>query len=316
MPAAVTVGNLWKRYQGVDALRGVTFEIGTGEVFGLLGPNGAGKTTALECLVGLREPDAGEINICGFDARRQLPEVKQRIGVMPQSTSLQDKITPREALRLFGSFYRRQEDVPSLLQRFALTAKADARFDTLSGGQRQRLALALALVNRPDLVMLDEPTAGLDPQARRELMDFIGRMKKDGCTVLFTTHDLAEAELLCDRVAIMDRGAIVATGAPRELVRRTAGRHRVTLATSDPLPPDRVAALAGVCDVDFGRGGHGRAGFQTNDVTATLEALTRLLRETKAGLLELRISRASLEDVFLGLTRGEKPDGTPGSGSA
>src|SRR3954462_6129597 len=228
MPAKVIVRDLRKRYDRVEAVRGVSFTIEAGEIFGLLGPNGAGKTTTVECLIGLREPDAGDLEVCGLDARRYPQEVKQKIGVALQSTSLQDKITPREALRLFSSFYPQRAKPDELLQRMALTDKADARFDTLSGGQRQRLALALAFVNRPELIFLDEPTTGLDPQARRELHGVIAQMKRDGYTVLFTTHYLDEAEELCDRVAIIDRGRIVATGAPRELIAQSKALQSVT----------------------------------------------------------------------------------------
>ena len=193
MADKVVVRDLWKRYGTTEAVRGVSFAIRAGEIFGLLGPNGAGKTSTLECLLGLRDVDAGDVEVGGLDARKFPREVKQKIGVALQSTSLQDKITPREALRLFGSFYPRRIAPEKLLERFALTEKADAPFDSLSGGQRQRLALALAFVNEPELVILDEPTTGLDPQARRELHDEILRMKRDGYTVLITTHYLEEA---------------------------------------------------------------------------------------------------------------------------
>jgi ABC-2 type transport system ATP-binding protein len=306
MPAKVTVRDLRKRYDGVEAVRGVSFAIEEGEIFGLLGPNGAGKTTTVECLVGLREPDAGELHVCGLDARRHPREVKQKIGVALQSTSLQDKITPREALRLFASFYRRHEDVAALLARFALTEKADARFDTLSGGQRQRLALALAFVNRPELVFLDEPTTGLDPQARRELHDAIAGMKRDGYTVLFTTHYLDEAEALCDRVAIIDGGRIVATGTPRELITQAAGLQAVTLTTARPLARERIAALPGVREVQAGTDERGPVRFQTDDATASLAALTGWLQAERIELLDLHVRKASLEDVFLRLTRSDE----------
>jgi ABC-2 type transport system ATP-binding protein len=300
MSAHVAVRDLRKSYDGVEAVRGVSFAIEPGEIFGLLGPNGAGKTTTVECVVGLREADAGELEVCGLDARRNPREVKQKIGVALQTTSLQDKITPREALRLFGSFYREREAPEVLLERFALQEKADARFDTLSGGQRQRLALALAFVNRPRLVLLDEPTTGLDPQSRRELHAAIRRMKHDGYTVLFTTHYLDEAEALCDRVAIIDHGRIVATGTPRELIAQSQGRQSVTLATRQPLPLERLAALPGV--EEMGVVG-ATARFQTANATATLAALAALLQETRAEVLELQVRKASLEDVFLNLTR-------------
>jgi ABC-2 type transport system ATP-binding protein len=189
MPAKVIVRDLKKHYDGVEAARGVSFDIEDGEIFGLIGPNGAGKTTTLECVIGLREPDSGRIEICGIDARQHPFDVKEKIGAALQTTSLQDKITPREALALFASFYRQRTVAAELLERFGLTAKADAPFDTLSGGQRQRLALALAFVNRPELVFLDEPTSALDAQSRRDLHREILRMKADGHTVLLTTHD-------------------------------------------------------------------------------------------------------------------------------
>jgi ABC-2 type transport system ATP-binding protein len=311
MAAHVVVRDLRKAYGGVVAVRGVSFEIQAGEIFGLLGPNGAGKTTTVECIVGLREPDAGELHVCGLDARRRPRDVKQKIGVALQSTALQDKITPREALQLFGAFYDDRVAPQKLLERFALTDKADARVDTLSGGQRQRLALALAFVNRPELVLLDEPTTGLDPQARRELHAAILRMKQDGCTVLFTTHYLDEAEELCDRVAIIDRGAIVATGTPRELVARSQGMQTVTLATSAPIEPERLAALPGVANVAARQGdpARGTVTLQTADALATLGGLTRLLSEKHAELLELHVRKASLEDVFLQLTRAGEDGG-------
>ena len=303
MPAHVVVRDLRKSYDGVEAVRGVSFTIEPGEIFGLLGPNGAGKTTTVECLVGLREPDAGELEVCGLDARRSLNEVKQKIGVALQSTSLQDKITPREALRLFGSFYRNRLEPEALIKRFALEEKADARFDTLSGGQRQRLALALAFVNRPELVMLDEPTTGLDPHARRELHGAIARMKRDGYTVLFTTHYLNEAEQLCDRVAIIHRGRIVATGTPAELIAQAKGVQAATVVTNRPLEAARLRTWPGVSEIAVDPAHPTTVTFKTSDPLATLAALTRELAETRTEILNLHLRKASLEDVFLELTR-------------
>ena len=213
------VRDLHKSYGGIAAVRGVNFSVSAGEIFGLLGPNGAGKTTTVECLTGLRAPDAGVVEICGLDARQNSAAAKEKLGVALQSTALQDKITPREALRLFTTFYARGHTIApdALLARFGLTDKADARYDTLSGGQRQKLALALAFVNQPEVVLLDEPTVGLDVRARRELHAEIERMRRDGHAVLLTTHALDEAEKLCDRVAIIHRGEIVAAGSPRTL---------------------------------------------------------------------------------------------------
>ena len=300
MPAKVIVRDLSKRYGGVEAVRGVSFAIEAGEIFGLLGPNGAGKTTTLECLVGLREADAGALEVCGLDARKQPAEVKQRIGVALQSTALQDKITPREALKLFGAFYRKRAEPAALLARFALTEKADARFDTLSGGQRQRLALALAFVNQPELVLLDEPTTGLDPAARRELHAEILQMKRDGHTVLLTTHYLDEAEQLCDRIAIIDRGRVIATGAPRELIAQSSASQSVTLVTKPGIDGAAVAGLPGASDV---RSEGGAVKFRTARPTETLAALAALLATQRVELVELQVKKASLEEVFVGLTK-------------
>ncbi|SRR5579862_3907194 len=205
--------DLVKRYGGVEAVRGVSFEVAPGEIFGLLGPNGAGKTSILECAIGLRQPDGGSVRVCGLAPA----DAKERIGAVLQATALHDKITPREALRLFGSFYSRHADYEALLRRFALMEKADAPFDSLSGGQRQRIALALAFVNEPEMVFLDEPTAGLDPRARRELHKTILQTRAEGRAVFLTTHSIEEAEILCDRIAILHRGRIAALGNTAEL---------------------------------------------------------------------------------------------------
>ena len=308
MADKVVVRDLRKNYGAMAAVRGVSFSIREGEIFGLLGPNGAGKTSTLECLIGLREPDAGELEVCGVDARRSPDGVKRKIGVALQSTSLQDKITPREALRLFGSFYPVRVAPEQLIAQFSLTEKADAPFDSLSGGQRQRLALALAFVNEPELVILDEPTTGLDPQARHELHAEILRMKRDGYTVLICTHYLEEAELLCDRVAILDQGRIVATGAPRELVAQFSGRPAFALTTSAPLAAAVLASLPGVTDL---QSEGARVQFRTDDATQTLAALTRLLAEHGAEIVELHVRKASLEEIFLKLTRPEAPPVAP-----
>jgi ABC-2 type transport system ATP-binding protein len=313
MAPHVVVRDLRKSYDGVEAVRGVSFEVQPGEIFGLLGPNGAGKTTTVECVIGLRQPDGGQLEVCGLDARRHGREVKQKIGVALQSTSLQDKITPREALRLFGAFYRERLGVDTLLERFALVEKADSRFETLSGGQRQRLALALAFVNQPQLVFLDEPTTGLDPKSRRELHASILQMKRDGYSVLFTTHYLDEAEELCDRVAIIDRGRIVASGTPRELIAQSKGLQSVTLVTARSIPHERLAALPAATNVEILREGALHSGlearFHTSNSLATLAALTRLLEDTGVELLDLHVRKASLEDVFLGLTRAPEKEG-------
>jgi ABC-2 type transport system ATP-binding protein len=295
----VCVRDLDKRYDGVHAARGVSFEIFDGEIFGLIGPNGAGKTTTVECVLGLREPDAGQIEVCGIDARQRPREVKQKIGAALQTTALQDKITPREALTLFGALYRAPIEPKALLDRFGLADKADAPFDTLSSGQRQRLALALAFVNKPELVLLDEPTAGLDALSRHELHQAIAQMKRDGHTVLLTTHYLDEAEKLCDRIAIIDRGQIVATGSPVEIVNRSSAIPTITLRTLQPANADWFAALPGLDNLEVS--GH-LARFRTTHVTTAITELLRRLDDGAVEIAELRVQKAALEDVFLQLT--------------
>jgi ABC-2 type transport system ATP-binding protein len=215
---AIAVRNLSRRYGAVQAADGISFEIAPGEIFGLLGPNGAGKTTVVECLLGLTCADEGRVEICGIDARAAPRRAREKIGAVLQATGLQDKITPREALDAFATFYAAPLQADSLLDRFGLRDKQSAAYETLSGGQKQRLALALAFVGDPQVLVLDEPTAGLDPQMRREVQGHIRALKSAGRAVLLTTHDMAEAEQLCDRIAVIASGRIVAMGSPRELV--------------------------------------------------------------------------------------------------
>ncbi|MCC7009859.1 MAG: ABC transporter ATP-binding protein [Acidobacteria bacterium] len=299
MATTVLVRDLRKAYGTTRAADGVSFEIVDGEIFGLLGPNGAGKTTTIECVIGLRQPDSGLIEVCGIDARRQPQEIKQRIGAALQSVALQDQITPREALAVFGAFYRRRLDPAALLERFGLTAKADAYFSTLSGGQRQRLALALAFVNAPDLVFLDEPTAGLDVEVRRELRGEILRMRADGHTVLLTTHDIEEAEALCDRIAIIDHGRVVATGTPGDLIARSTGTTAVTVVTTSPVPGGVLTSIGGAHDVNQR---DGRLTFAAANVTRALADLVPRLSAAGIEIVELHAEKATLEDVLLQVT--------------
>src|SRR5690242_4537185 len=217
------VQNLIKRYGNVEAVRGVSFSVQEGEVFGLLGPNGAGKTSTIEILEGLRTPDGGDISVCGLDPRRNPNELRQEIGAVLQSTALPDKLRVMEALRLFAGFYKRRRDPEELLKRFGLEEKRNTYYSKLSGGQKQRLALAMALINNPRVLFFDEPTAGLDPQVRREIYDIIEELRREKKTILMTTHYIEEAERLCDRVAIVDHGKVIAIGSPRELKERSAG---------------------------------------------------------------------------------------------
>jgi ABC-2 type transport system ATP-binding protein len=305
MSAKVVVRDLTKKYGATEAARGLSFEIQDGEIFGLLGPNGAGKTTTVECVIGLREPDGGTVEVCGIDARKRPRDVKQKIGAALQTTSLQDKITPREALELFGSFYHVKARPDALLERFGLVDKADAPFDSLSAGQRQRLALALAFVNNPELVFLDEPTTGLDAQSRRELHGEIRRMKADGHTVLLTTHYMEEAESLCDRIAVIDRGRIVAAGSTTDLIAASSSAPSVSLTASRPLDRHTLARIPGVTEIHL-EGGSAR--FRATDVNGALAALVAALQAEHVTILELHVHKASLEDVFLELTGATPAD--------
>jgi len=304
MVPAIAIRQLRKRYGAVEAVRDVSFHVEQGEIFGVLGPNGAGKTTTIECILGLREPDKGTIEVQGVDARAHPDEVKHRVGAALQSSALQDKITPREALTLFGSFYRRASSAVAMLERFGLSDKADVPFDSLSGGQRQRLALALAFVHQPDVVILDEPTAGLDATSRRALHDEIRRMKRDGRTVLLTTHYIEEAAQLCDRIAILDRGCVVATGRPSELIERSTASKSVSLVTTAPIDLAAVQTLPAVTDVVL-EGNLVR--FTTSDTGSSLFALMGLIRASRVQIVSLHVNTGTLEDVFLALTRAEPP---------
>jgi ABC-2 type transport system ATP-binding protein len=317
---AVSVRDLVKRYAGVEAVRGVSFDVAAGEIFGLLGPNGAGKTTTIECVLGLRHADGGSVTVVGVDALREPVRVKRVVGAQLQSTALQDKITPREALALFGAFYDNAIKPDELITRFSLQEKADAPFDSLSGGQRQRLALALAFVNDPQVVFLDEPTAGLDPQVRRELHREIRQIKAAGRTVVLSTHYIEEAQQLCDRIAIIDRGRVVATGRPDELVAAAKTPARLVVRAAKPLAVERVCQMAAVTEAeDLDAVWH----LGTHDVTRAVLELVRLLESDANELLDLQVLRPSLEDVFLELTgnrfdeaaQAHSPSpGTPGEG--
>src|SRR5258708_755771 len=299
MMAGVNVQNLTKRYGGGGALQGVSFEGKAGEILGLLGPNGAGKTTILECILGLRRPDEGSITVNRIDALAHPDRVKPFVGAVLQSTALQDKITPRQALRLFSAFYRPHADTGELLARLGLADKADATYDTLSGGQKQRLALALAFVNQPNLLVLDEPTAGLDPAGRHELHEIIKERRDAGCFVLLSTHQLDEAHRLCDRLAIIDRGRLVALAPPDELIARTGATARLSVRTARPLDDASLRALAGVRSVSSNADARV---LTTADLNRTVIELTQPAGCEGDELLERELQRPTLEGAFLDLT--------------
>ena len=295
----VQVESLVKRYGDVEAVRGVSFEVHQGEVFGLLGPNGAGKTTTVEILEGLRTPDSGRVTVCGLDPQRSGFSFKQEIGAALQSTALPDKLRVGEALNLFASFYSRRRDPADLLRRFGLEEKRNAFYVQLSGGQKQRLALALALVNEPRVLFLDEPTAGLDPQVRREIYDIIEELRREKKTILLTTHYIEEAERLCDRVAIIDHGRVIALGTPHELKQRSAGTTRIEVRLARPESDGALCQLEGVADC---REIEGRYVLHSTRPPQTIVALVKHLEAQGNELSSLEISAPSLEDVFLELT--------------
>jgi ABC-2 type transport system ATP-binding protein len=290
---------LFKNYGTVAALRGVSFAVEEGEVFGLLGPNGAGKTTTVEILEGMRTPDTGLARVCGLDPEKAGTEFKEKIGAVLQSTALPDKLRVHEAIELFAQFYHRRTDTGQLLRRFQLDEKRDAFYSQLSGGQKQRLALAMALVNDPQVVFLDEPTAGLDPQVRREIYTIIEELKREKKTVLLTTHYIEEAERLCDRVAIVDYGRVIALGTPRELKNKSAGTTRIEVRLAKPMTDGALAHLEGVADC---REFEGTYVLHSRRPPQTIVALVKQLEAEENELQSLEMFSPSLEDVFIELT--------------
>jgi len=293
------VEDLVKRYGDVEAVRGVSFNVEEGEVFGLLGPNGAGKTTTVEILEGLRNLDGGRVSVCGLDPQRQSAALKHEIGASLQSTSLPDKIRVMEALRLFASFYKRGRKPEELLKRFGLEDKRNTFYSQLSGGQKQRLALAMALVNDPKVVFLDEPTAGLDPQVRREIYDIIEELRREKKTILMTTHYIEEAERLCDRVAIVDHGKVIAQGTPRELKQTSADKTRIEVRLAREELEATLGSLEGVSDC---RSLNGLYVLHCLRPPQAIVSLVKYLETQNNELVGLEIATPSLEDVFIELT--------------
>ncbi len=295
----IEVHNLTKRYGDVQALRGVSFEVQEGEVFGLLGPNGAGKTSTVEILEGLRPADGGIVSVCGLDPQTPGSAFKQEIGAVLQSTALPDKLRVGEAVSMFASFYKRRRDPAALLKRFGLEEKRNTFYAHLSGGQKQRLALAMSLVNEPRVLFLDEPTAGLDPQVRREIYTIIEELKKERKTILLTTHYIEEAEKLCDRVAIVDQGRVIAQGTPRELKQRSAGTTRIEMRLARPETDAALKGLEGVADCHASDGVYV---VHSTRVPQTIVSLVKYLEAHGNELSSLDIAAPSLEDVFLEIT--------------
>lgn len=298
----IEVRGLVKRYGDLTAVDGVDLTVHENEIFGILGPNGAGKTTTMEMIEGLREPDAGSVTVFGLDALKDTTAVKQLIGVQLQATSLFDYLTLRELLALFAAMYggdtssRRVDELIALVN---LEEKAQSRVNELSGGQRQRISIALALVNDPRLVFLDEPTTGLDPQARRSLWELVLQLRDAGKTVVLTTHYMEEAEILSDRVAIMDHGQIIACDSPLKLVQSLDQTATIRARASRLVDVARLRALPGALDAQIV---DEQLAIQTRDVQLTLGALLQVADELELRLDNLTTSGANLEDVFLALT--------------
>lgn len=297
--AAIQVEHLVKHYPAVKAVDDVSFSVAAGEVFGLLGPNGAGKTTTVEIIEGLRQPESGAVRVLGLDVRRHADAIKQRIGVQLQTTALYQKLTVREIIALFGSFFARSLPPDEVIAMVSLQEKAATRSKQLSGGQRQRLAVAIALVNDPEVIFLDEPTTGLDPQARRRMWEVMENLRGRGRTVFLTTHSMEEAERLCDRVAIMDHGKIIAMGTPQELIRERFTYTAIEFPTPPTISQDELRALPLVLDM---RIENGKTTLYSGGVAQTIEALTRVAVAHDDNLNGLTVRQATLEDVFLQLT--------------
>jgi ABC-2 type transport system ATP-binding protein len=298
---AISVEGLHKSYGSFEAVRGIDFEVRTGEVFGLLGPNGAGKTTTVEILEGIRQRTSGEVRVLGYDPDKQKSLLKDRIGVCLQATNLPDKIRVVEALEVFGALYSRMLSPDMLLKRLQLEDKREAFYSTLSGGQKQRLAIALGLINDPSLLFLDEPTTGLDPQVRLEIHSLIEELRSENRTIVMTTHYIEEAERLCDRVAIVDAGKVVAMGTPKELQDRSKGKSSIEIACDASLSgtvlpefPDELSSSLS----DDGK----RLVVQSSRPARTLVEIVKWIDSQGIGLDDVHLSRPTLEDVFIELT--------------
>ncbi len=300
MANPIEVEGLKKNYGALAAVKGIDFFVRAGEVFGLLGPNGAGKTTTVEILEGLRSRSSGRVTVLDYDPEVQTSQLKDRVGVCLQATHLQEKIKVREAMALFADLYTRTVDSGQLLRRLQLWEKRESLYSQLSGGQKQRLALALALLNDPQVLFLDEPSAGLDPQARLEIHALVLDLRREQRTILLTTHYIEEAEKLCDRVAIVDEGRIIAIGTPREIQDRTLAHSVIEIECSRPVAPPLPCwrdAEKAVLDE-----GGTRIAVTSPRPARTIVEMVKWLDEAGVELVDIRIKRPSLEDAFIELT--------------
>ena len=298
---ALLLRNLRKTYADVVAVDGIDLEVAKGECFGLLGPNGAGKTTTIEICEGLTDPDSGTVELLSLKWKSNANELRQRIGLQLQETQFPEKATVEETIRLFRSFFHRGISVEESIKTAQLEEKRKSRVGGLSGGQKQRLAMACALVGDPELLFLDEPTTGLDPQARRHLWDLVDDLKKAGRTIILTTHYMDEAERLCDRVAIMDHGKIIALGTPQQLIASVGGEHIVEFAlhSDSPLETAPLLAIAGIQSHRVDAGLHQ---LSVSELHLAVPAIFEAIAAQGFTLSEFRTHSASLEDVFVGLT--------------
>ena len=299
----IVVRGLGKRYDTLTALDGASFSVARGEIFGFLGPNGAGKTTLVEILEGLTRATSGSASVLGIEVTEDPQAVKARIGVQLQAASYHQYLTLREILELFGSFYPRHADPIELLRRVRLEDRAESRMRTLSGGMKQRFSIVAALVNQPDLVFFDEPTAGLDPDARLDLWDIVRDVRDSGATVVLTTHYMEEAEALCDRVGFMHQGQLVALDTPQGLIRSLNAPYRLTLTTARPLPEAEVRAIPGALEVTQEVTADGFvARLRAQTAPAVTAALTTLAARAGTDVIDLAVEPGTLEDVFLSIT--------------
>ncbi|MBN1147234.1 MAG: ABC transporter ATP-binding protein [Anaerolineales bacterium] len=302
--SVITVENLRKYYGPVKAVDGLSFDVQQGEIFGFLGPNGAGKTTTIEIIEGYKTPDSGKVSVLGLQPRQQRYKMLERAGIVLQETSLYPDLKVGELLRLFASYYQQPADPDTLLEMIGLHEKKGAFVHTLSGGQRQRLVFVLALINDPELLFLDEPTAGLDPQSRRAIWEWIALARQRGKTIFLTTHYIEEAERLCDRVAIIDHGKIIALDTPKRLVAEAEVEFRIQFTIDGSLEAARLQTLPGVIRVlDDGRNGN-NAEFclYARQVQPAIKSLIELSENNGFELRGLTVEGASLEDVFIQLT--------------
>jgi ABC-2 type transport system ATP-binding protein len=295
----IEVENLKKRYSDFYAVNGVSFEVHKGEVFGLLGPNGAGKTTTMEMLVGLRKPDEGTAVIAGFNVQKETNKIKETIGIQLQSTSLFELLTVKEIIEMYASFYPSHVPVQPLIDEMILTEKQNSLVKGLSGGQKQRLAIALAIIHDPQVIFLDEPTTGLDPQARRTLWDIVLNLRNKGKTIFLSTHYMDEAHVLADRIGIMDKGKLIALDTPNNLVNSIQAESAIEFKTDEPLPKENFTGIKGVKSVVVN---HDFVTLYTGDLQETLIDFMQVSKERTISFSELRTRTATLEDVFLHMT--------------